>query len=84
MFQSFQTGFSLVNAAVVCVILERVSGLEPPAVITEPRYLILVTVSSLCPFTLISYKDHVTNEKVRAKIQQAIGPHEDLTIVKRR
>ena len=33
----------------------------------------------------ISYKDHVTNEEVRAKIQQAIGPHEDLlTIVKRR
>ena len=33
----------------------------------------------------ISYKDHVTNEKVRAKIQQAIGPHEDLlTIVERR
>ena len=32
----------------------------------------------------ISYKDHVTNEEVRAKLQQAIGPHEDLTIVKRR
>ena len=33
----------------------------------------------------ISYKDHVTNEEVRAKIQQAIGPHEDLLmIVKRR
>ena len=33
----------------------------------------------------ISYKHHVTNEEVRAKIQQAIGPHEDLlTIVKRR
>ena len=33
----------------------------------------------------ISYKHHVTNEDVRAKIQQAIGPHEDLlTIVKRR
>ena len=31
----------------------------------------------------ISYKDHVTNEEVRAKIQQAIGPQEDLlTIVK--
>ena len=31
----------------------------------------------------ISYKDHVTNEEVRAKIQQAIGPHEDLlTIIK--
>ena len=33
----------------------------------------------------ISYKDHVTNGEVRAKIQQAIGPHEDLlTIVKKR
>ena len=32
----------------------------------------------------ISYKDLVTNEEVRAKIQQAIGLHKDLTIVKRR
>ena len=33
----------------------------------------------------ISYKDHVTNEEIRAKIQQAIGRHEDLlTMVKRR
>ena len=33
----------------------------------------------------ISYKDLVTNEEVRAKIQQAIGPPEDfLTIIKRR
>ena len=33
----------------------------------------------------ISYTDHVTNEEVRAKIQRAIGPHEDLlTTVKRR
>ena len=33
----------------------------------------------------ISYKDHVTNEEVRAKIQRTIGPHEDLmTTVKRR
>ena len=32
----------------------------------------------------ISYKNHVTNEEVRAKIHQAIRPHEDLlTIVKR-
>ena len=32
-----------------------------------------------------SYNDHVTNEEVRAKFQQAVGPHEDLlTIVKRR
>ena len=34
--------------------------------------------------TYLSYKDHVTNGEVRAKIQQAIGPHKDLTIVKRR
>ena len=33
----------------------------------------------------MSHKDHVTNEGVHGKIQQAIGPHEDLlTIVKRR
>ena len=33
----------------------------------------------------ISFKNRVTNEEVRAKIQQAIGPHEDLlTIVNRR
>ena len=33
----------------------------------------------------VSYKDHVTNKEVGAKIQQAIGPHEDLLmIVKRR
>ena len=33
----------------------------------------------------ISYIDHVTNEEVRAKIQQAIGPQQDLlTTVKRR
>ena len=31
----------------------------------------------------ISYKDHVTNEEVRPKIQQAIGPREDLMTVKK-
>ena len=36
-----------------------------------------------CKILRISYKDHVTNKEVLAKIQQAIGPHEDLTIVKR-
>ena len=32
----------------------------------------------------ISYNDHVTNEEVRAKIQQAIEPHEDLLIIVKR
>ena len=36
---SFQTGFNLVSATVVCA---------------EPRYLKLVTVSRFCPFILIS------------------------------
>ena len=35
--------------------------------------------------TLYPHKDHATNEKICAKIQQAIGPHEDLlTNIKRR
>ena len=51
---SIQTGLSLVNAAVACAILESILGLEPSSVITEPRYLKLVTVSSFYPFTLIS------------------------------
>ena len=48
---SYKTDFSLVNAAVVCAVLESISGLEPSSVITEPTYLKLVTVSSFCPFT---------------------------------
>ena len=51
---SIQTGFSLVNAAVVCATLESISGLETSSVITQPRYLKLVTVSNFSPFTLIS------------------------------
>ena len=51
---SIQTGFSLVNAPVVCAFLESISGLKPSSVIAEPRYLKLVTVSSFYPFTLIS------------------------------
>ena len=33
---SFESGFSLVNAAVICAILESRLGLEPLSVITEP------------------------------------------------
>ena len=51
---SFQTNFNLFNASVVCAFLESISGLEPSSVMTEPRYLKLVTVSSFCPFTLVS------------------------------
>ena len=44
---SFKTGFNLVNAAVVYVILESISGLESSLVITEPRYLKLATISNV-------------------------------------
>ena len=54
MLLSFQTGFNLVNAAVVCANLESISGLEFSSNTTDPRYLKLVTVSSFGPFTLIS------------------------------
>ena len=54
MLLSFLAGFNLVNTTVVCAILESIWGLEPSSVITEPRYLKLVTVSSFCLFTLIS------------------------------
>ena len=54
MLLSFQTGFSLVNAAVICAVLESISGMEPSSDTTEPWYLKRVTVSSFCTFTLIS------------------------------
>ena len=51
---SFQSGFNLVNAAVVCAVSENISGWKPLLLITEPRYLNLVTASGFCPFTVIS------------------------------
>ena len=39
---------------------------------------------SCCRKTPRPYKDHVTNDEVRAKIQQAIGPYEDLLTIVRR
>ena len=54
MLLSFQTGFNLVNAANVCGILKSISNFEPCSDTNELRYLKLVTVSSFCPYTLIS------------------------------
>ena len=59
-FLPLQAGFSLVSAAVVCAIQESISGLEPSSVITEPKNLKLVTVSSFCPYTLISVLMHLS------------------------
>ena len=65
-FLSFQTGFNLVNAAVVCAILESISKLELSSVISEAWYLKLVTVSSFCPFTLISHQPGHLGTDLRA------------------
>ena len=48
------------------------------------RRIQAIEMRCYCNILDISYKDYVTTEKVRAKIPQANGPHEDLTIVKRR
>ena len=54
------------------------------------KCLLILTITVLCCSRCLLHsdgrkQDHLTNEEVRAKIQQAIGPHEDLlTIVKRR
>ena len=48
------------------------------------RRLQAMEMRCYCKILCTSYKDHDTNEEVHAKIQQAIGPHEDLmTTVKR-
>ena len=54
MFLSFHKGFNLVSAADICAILASISGLELSSVIIDPKYMKLVTVSSLCPLTLTS------------------------------
>ena len=51
---SLQIGFSFVRAAVGAAILEKISGLEPLSETTDPRYLKLVIVPNVCPFTFIS------------------------------
>ena len=61
--------------------------LNPWVSCTKREFLaLLINVSMYLWSSLLTlYVFHVTNEEVRAKIQQAIGPHEDLlTIVKRR
>ena len=40
---SFQTGFNLLIVAVVCAVLESISGFEPSSNTTESRHLKLVT-----------------------------------------
>lgn len=54
MFLLFHIGFNFVSAAVVCAILERISGLDPSSVIIPPKYLKLVTGSSCLLLIIMS------------------------------
>ena len=92
---SFQTGFSLVNAAVATsetrlmrslVTSISVYACESWTLTAElQRRIQAIEMRCYRKILHISYKDHVTKKEVRAMIQQATGPHEDLlTIVKRR
>ena len=44
------------------------------------RRMQAIEMRCYCKILGISYEDHVTNKEVCAKIQQAMGSHEDLTI----
>ena len=55
-FMSFQTGFNHVNAAVVCAILESISGLEPSSVIQVLPVILFSSTSR----SIIIVKSRVT------------------------
>ena len=50
----------------------------------DPHSRVPKKMTCYCKILHISYKDHVTNKEVHAKIQQAIGPHEDLLMIVKR
>ena len=58
---SFQTCFSLVNAAVVCAILEGISGLEPSSVTTEPTSHVPCKQTTLLITNSGDFPDHVNH-----------------------
>ena len=57
---SFQTGCNLVNAAVVCALLESISGLEPSSVISGLSILACLTsVDWLQRVTIVFTREHI-------------------------
>ena len=72
----------LIRSLVTYILLYACQSLTPAAQL-QTR---IQAMEMMCyrKILCISYKNHVTNKEVRFKIQQVIGPHEDLlTIVKR-
>ena len=72
----------LMRSLVISIFLH---ACEPWTLTAElQRRIQAIEMMCYCKILRISHRDHVTNEKVRAKIQQAFGPHKDLlTIIKR-
>ena len=85
---SIASGFQVQQKCILCVLICRATGAAAAAdiyIAELQRRIQAFEMRCHCKILRISYRDHVTNEEVRAKIQQAIGPHENLlTIVKRR
>ena len=73
---SLQTGFNLVSAAVICVILESISGLEPSSVITEPRYLKLECLDKAST----AYSMEISAEKTKLMTNNTIGISTEIKI----
>ena len=62
------------------IVLFRASGRRGKGL-----FILLLCKCRLHKLLSISYRDHITNEEVKARIGNAIGPYEDLlTTVKRR
>ena len=80
---SFSSKIRLMRSLVTFIFLYACESWTLPAELQ--RMIQVMEMRCYRKILLISYKDHVTIEEVRAKIQQAIGPHENLlTTVKRR
>ena len=60
------------------------SSRDSVIIITYPLTTRVIGAPQMLSLIHISYKNHVTNKEVHARIQEAIGPHKDLTILKRR
>ena len=82
-WQGVSSKIRLMRSLVTSFLLYDCESWTPTAELQ--RRIQAMEMKCYCKILRISYKDHVTNEEVRAKIQQVIGPHKDLlTIVKRR
>ena len=80
---SLSSKVQLMHSLVTSIFLYACESLTLTAKIQ--RGIQAMEIRCYCKTLHISYKDHATNKEVHGKIQQAIGPHEDLlTMVKRR